>query len=136
MQPLPIDALLPEIVASLRAHPALVIEAPPGAALDADLPLSPAAAFDLRVVIEPAEVRAGQPARVHIRLTNADGTPSNGAIVYQATAGRIDLVRPVGGGTAELRFTPPADAAPGTRFVVSVTETITRVTAFAEVVTR
>lgn len=31
MQPLPIDALLPEIVASLRRTPNLVIEAPPGA---------------------------------------------------------------------------------------------------------
>ena len=31
MQPLPIDPLLPEIVASLRAHPTLVLEAPPGA---------------------------------------------------------------------------------------------------------
>ena len=31
MQPLPIDSLLPEIVASLRAHPTLVLEAPPGA---------------------------------------------------------------------------------------------------------
>jgi ATP-dependent helicase HrpB len=31
MQPLPIDPLLPEIVRSLRAHPTLVLEAPPGA---------------------------------------------------------------------------------------------------------
>ena len=31
MQPLPIDPLLPEIVAALRAGPSLVIEAPPGA---------------------------------------------------------------------------------------------------------
>ena len=31
MQALPIDPLLPEIVASLRAHPTLVLEAPPGA---------------------------------------------------------------------------------------------------------
>ncbi len=31
MQPLPIDPLLPEVVAALRAGPALVIEAPPGA---------------------------------------------------------------------------------------------------------
>jgi ATP-dependent helicase HrpB len=31
MQPLPIDPILPEVVASLRANPALVLEAPPGA---------------------------------------------------------------------------------------------------------
>jgi ATP-dependent helicase HrpB len=31
MQPLPIDPILPDVVASLRAHPALVLEAPPGA---------------------------------------------------------------------------------------------------------
>jgi ATP-dependent helicase HrpB len=31
VQPLPIDPLLPEIVAALRAGGALVIEAPPGA---------------------------------------------------------------------------------------------------------
>jgi ATP-dependent helicase HrpB len=31
MQPLPIDPLLPDIVASLRARPTLVLEAPPGA---------------------------------------------------------------------------------------------------------
>jgi ATP-dependent helicase HrpB len=31
MQPLPIDPVLPDVVASLRAHPALVLEAPPGA---------------------------------------------------------------------------------------------------------
>src|SRR6185369_12505979 len=31
MQPLPIDPLLPEICAALRASPALVLEAPPGA---------------------------------------------------------------------------------------------------------
>ena len=31
MQPLPIDPLLPEVVAALRRLPALVIEAPPGA---------------------------------------------------------------------------------------------------------
>src|SRR3954464_14841521 len=31
MQPLPIDAILPELTASLRRTPCLVLEAPPGA---------------------------------------------------------------------------------------------------------
>lgn len=38
MQPLPIDALLPEVVASLRDTPRLVVEAPPGAGKTTRLP--------------------------------------------------------------------------------------------------
>jgi len=36
-------------------------------------------------------------------------------------------------GTAELRFVPPADAPPGSRYLISVTDAKTRVTAFTEV---
>jgi len=38
VQPLPIDPLLPEVVASLRAVPSLVVEAPPGAGKTTRLP--------------------------------------------------------------------------------------------------
>jgi hypothetical protein len=43
------------------------------------------------------------------------------------------VVRPLAGGRAELRFTAPRDARPGTRVLVSVTEAHTGVTVFAEV---
>jgi hypothetical protein len=111
-------------------------DAPPGASLDVDVALRPAAPVDLRVSLDPPEVHAGQPTHVRIRLTDAAGKPYDGAIVYQASAGRVDLLAPVRDGTAELRFTPPPSAAPGTRFLISVTETKTRVTVFTEVTTR
>jgi HrpA-like RNA helicase len=41
MRPLPIDALLPDVVAALRASPAIVVEAPPGAGKTTRIPGSP-----------------------------------------------------------------------------------------------
>ncbi|MFA7317819.1 MAG: DEAD/DEAH box helicase, partial [Sulfuricella sp.] len=39
-QPLPIDAILPELRAALAAHPAVVLEAPPGAGKTTRIPLA------------------------------------------------------------------------------------------------
>jgi len=124
-------------VASLRGHGVLDgSDAPPGASLDVELPLRPSAPVELKLSVEPRTVRPGQPARVRIQLTTPDGKPADGAILYQATAGRVDLVQQVKDGNAELRFVAPASATPGTRYLLSVTETASRVTAFVEVVVR
>jgi ATP-dependent helicase HrpB len=67
MQPLPIDALLPEIVASLKSAPSLVIEAPPGAGKTTRVPaalLDAALAGDGEVwVLEPRRLAARLVAR-------------------------------------------------------------------------
>jgi hypothetical protein len=120
---------------SLRAVPSIAgrgvserIESPPGAALDAELPLRPAVPVDIRLIVEPRETRPGQPVRVRVVLT---GT---GKLAWQASGGTLELVSPLAAGAAELRFTPPADARPGAKYLISVTEEKTRVTAFTEVV--
>ncbi len=84
MQPLPIDPLLPAIVASLRAHPTLVVEAPPGAGkttrvpralLDAGLP------GDREIVIlEPRRLAARLAAR---RVADELGERVGGVVGYQ-----------------------------------------------------
>jgi hypothetical protein len=104
-------------------------EPPAESSGEADLPLRAAAPVDVRLDVE----RDGAGARLKIRLVDASGKPADGQILYQASAGRLDLVRPISGGQAELRFTPPPNAPPGSRFLVSVTEAKTRVTAFTEV---
>lgn len=106
-------------------------EAPPGASLDAEVPLQPGSPIDLRLTASSV-VHAGQPLAVQVALV---GT-KKGAIVYQASAGRLELVQPLAGGHALLRFTPPAGARPGDRFVLSVTEVKGRVTAFVQVVAK
>src|SRR5580692_8428868 len=75
MQPLPIDPLLPEIVASLRERPTLVLEAPPGAGkttrvpralLDAGLADAAGAGLSLGgeiLVLEPRRLAARLAAR-------------------------------------------------------------------------
>jgi ATP-dependent helicase HrpB len=84
MQPLPIDPLLPEIVASLRAHPTLVLEAPPGAGkttrvpralLDAGL-----AASGEIVVLEPRRLATRMAAR---RVAEELGETPGGTVGYQ-----------------------------------------------------
>jgi ATP-dependent helicase HrpB len=59
---LPIDALLPEVLASLAAHPRLVLEAPPGAGKTTRVPLALLAAPWLAgrriVMLEPRRVAA------------------------------------------------------------------------------
>jgi hypothetical protein len=101
-------------------------ESPPGASLDTEVPLQPATPVDVRVRAEPRTTQ-GQPVRILVTLRG------EGKLVWQASAGTLELVHPLQGGSAELRFTPPADARPGARYFISVTEEKSRVTAFAEV---
>src|SRR5512136_1262915 len=67
MQPLPVDALLPEVVASLRRVPSLVIEAPPGAGKTTRVPPALLAAGlsggGEVVVLEPRRLAARMAAR-------------------------------------------------------------------------
>src|SRR2546423_13158534 len=67
MQTLPIDALLPEVVESLRRAPSLVVEAPPGAGKTTRVPpavldAGPAGAGDV-LVLEPRRLAARMAAR-------------------------------------------------------------------------
>ncbi|ACG72071.1 ATP-dependent helicase HrpB [Anaeromyxobacter sp. K] len=67
MQPLPIDPLLPEVIAALRAGPSLVIEAPPGAGKTTRVPRAVheaglAGAGEV-VVLEPRRLAARMAAR-------------------------------------------------------------------------
>jgi hypothetical protein len=121
------------VVSSVMGAGALEERPPPSfPAVDLELPLKPAAAVDLRLTLDPPRARAGQPVRVHVQL----GGASAANLLYQASAGTLELVRTDARGVAELRFVPPADARPGTRFLLSVTDAHTRVTAFTEIVTQ
>ena len=104
-------------------------EPPSFPSVDAPLPLRPAAPLDLRMSVEPQRPRPGQPVRVKIAVRG--GAASQ--LLYEASAGTIEVVRQPANGTAELRFVPPADATPGSRYLISVTDAKTRVTAFTEV---
>src|SRR5512146_3134853 len=64
MDALPIDPLLPEIVAALRAAPALVIEAPPGAGKTTRVP----AALLAGRVVGDKEIVVLEPRRLAARL--------------------------------------------------------------------
>src|SRR5207248_1111731 len=97
-------------------------EAPSFPSVDAAVPLPPAAAVDLRVSVEPKFPRPGEPARVRVALRGAS------QLMYQASGGTLDVVKPAADGVAELRFTPPRDARPGSRYLISVTDAKTRVT--------
>ena len=107
-------------------------EPPSFPSVDAPLPLRPAAPLDLRLSVEPERPRPGQPVRVRIAIRG--GAASE--LLYEVSGGTLEVVQPPRGGTAELRFTPPADAPPGSRYLVSVTDAKTRVTAFTEVQVR
>ncbi len=81
---LPIDPLLPEIVASLRAHPTLVLEAPPGAGKTTRVPraLLDAGFADHGsiVVLEPRRLAARMAAR---RVAEELGEEPGGTVGYQ-----------------------------------------------------
>src|SRR3954469_21108723 len=100
MQPLPIDSLLPEIVASLRARaPHLVIEAPPGAGKTTRVPsalLDAGLAADREVwVLEPRRLAARMAAR---RVAEERGERLGETVGYQV---RFDEVA---GPHTRLRF--------------------------------
>ncbi len=84
MQPLPIDPLLSEIVASLRAHPTLVLEAPPGAGKTTRVPralLDAGLARDGEIVVlEPRRLAARMAAR---RVADELGENVGGTVGYQ-----------------------------------------------------
>jgi ATP-dependent RNA helicase HrpB len=84
MEPLPIDALLPEVVTALRRGPSVVVEAPPGAGkttrvpralLDADL-----AGGGEIVVLEPRRLAARMAAR---RVAEELGEEPGGTVGWQ-----------------------------------------------------
>jgi ATP-dependent helicase HrpB len=64
VQALPIDPILPEIVASLRAHPTLVLEAPPGAGKTTRVPR---ALLDAGLAVE-GEIIVLEPRRLAARM--------------------------------------------------------------------
>ena len=107
-------------------------EPPSFPSLDAPLPLRPSAPLDLRLSVEPARPRPGQAVRVRVAIRGGSASQ----LLYEASAGTIELVRAPANGVAELRFVPPADAPPGRKYLLSVTDAKTRVTAFTEVQTQ
>src|SRR5918999_6175582 len=84
MQPLPVDALLPEIAESLRREPNLVIEAPPGAGKTTRVPaalLDAGLAGDGEVwVLEPRRLAARLAAR---RVAEERGETLGETVGYQ-----------------------------------------------------
>jgi hypothetical protein len=116
-------------VSALVGHGVVpTVEPPTPSSIDAQLPLRPAAPVDVRLFVEPAT--RGAPVRLRVQLLDASGKPAPGPLLYQASGGSLEVVRPLKGGAAELRFIAPR---PG-RYLVSVTDQKSRVTAFAEVV--
>ncbi len=84
MQPLPIDPLVPAIVQSLRSHPTLVIEAPPGAGKTTRVPRALldagfAGAGEI-VVLEPRRLAARLAAR---RVADELGESVGATVGYQ-----------------------------------------------------
>ena len=84
MQSLPIDPLLPEVVASLRARPTLVLEAPPGAGKTTRVPRAlldaGMAEHGEIVVLEPRRLAARMAAR---RVAEELGEKVGGVVGYQ-----------------------------------------------------
>ena len=84
MLALPIDPLLPDVVASLRAHPTLVLEAPPGAGKTTRVPraLLDAGLADAGeiVVLEPRRLAARMAAR---RVADELGEKVGATVGYQ-----------------------------------------------------
>jgi ATP-dependent helicase HrpB len=84
MDPLPIDALLPEVIAALRRGPAVVIEAPPGAGKTTRVPRALLEA-DLAgdgeiIVLEPRRLAARMAAR---RVAEEMGEEPGGTVGWQ-----------------------------------------------------
>jgi ATP-dependent helicase HrpB len=111
--PLPIDPLLPEIVGSLRAHPTLVLEAPPGAGKTTRVPRALldagfAEGGDI-VVLEPRRLAARMAARrvaeeldeepggtigYHVRFDEAAGPRTRVRFVTEGILGRRLVTSP------------------------------------------
>ena len=95
--PLPIDAVLPQLLAAIRAHGAAVLRAPTGAGKTTRVP--PALMGDgLVLMLEPRRVAARAAAR---RMALEDGTPLGDTLGYQV---RFD--KKAGARTRVLVVTP------------------------------
>ncbi len=94
MQPLPIDPLLPEIVGALRAHTALVLEAPPGAGKTTRVPRALLdAGFATSgeiVVLEPRRLAARLAAR---RVADELGENIGATVGYQVRFENVSSAR-------------------------------------------
>jgi ATP-dependent helicase HrpB len=98
MQPLPIDALLPDVVASLRARPTLVLEAPPGAGKTTRVPRALLdagfAAEGEIVVLEPRRLAARMAARrVAEELGEAPGATVGWQVRFEDVSSKQTRVR-------------------------------------------
>jgi ATP-dependent helicase HrpB len=99
MRPLPIDPLLPEVVASLRRTPSLVVEAPPGAGKTTRVP---------RALLEaglsgPGEVLVLEPRRLAARMAARRVAEEMGERAGQ-TVGYQVRFEDVSGPSTRLRF--------------------------------
>src|SRR5215470_2724077 len=95
MQALPIDPLLPEVVASLRATPRLVLEAPPGAGKTTRVPRALLdAGFEGEVVVlEPRRLAARLAARrVAEELGEEVGKTVGWQVRFESVPGRLRYV--------------------------------------------
>lgn len=97
LQPLPIDPLLPEIVSTLKAHPALVLEAPPGAGKTTRVPralLEGEVVAGEIVVLQPRRLPTRLAAqRVAEELGEAPGERIGYAVRFEEVAGPKTRVR-------------------------------------------
>ena len=83
LDPLPIDAVLPQIVAALQRSPAVVVQAPPGAGKTTRVPLAILQALDPKgmiVMLEPRRVAARAAAST---LARNLGEKSGGTVGHQ-----------------------------------------------------
>ena len=98
MQPLPIDAILPDVVAALRGGPALVVEAPPGAGKTTRVPRAlldagVAGAGEI-VVLEPRRLAARLAARrVAEELGERPGETVGYQVRFEEVAGPRTRIR-------------------------------------------
>ena len=99
MQALPIDSLLPEVVASLRRTPNLVIEAPPGAGKTTRVP---AALLDAGVARD-GDVWVLEPRRLAVRLAARRVAEERGEKLGEAVGYQVRFEE-VSGARTRLRF--------------------------------
>lgn len=100
MQPLPIDALLPEIVESLRGTPNLVVEAPPGAGKTTRVP---AALLDAGVAAGGREVWVLEPRRIAARMAARRVAEERGEQLGEGVGYQVRF-EDVSGARTRLRF--------------------------------
>jgi len=98
MQPLPIDPLLPEIVSTLRSHPSLVLEAPPGAGKTTRVPR---ALLDAGAI--EGEILVLQPRRLPTRLAAQRVAEELGEPVGERVGYSVRFEE-VGGPRTKVRF--------------------------------